>query len=480
MKCSNKYEQKSERSLKRRYVLLWLNLAKNLPEASSPSDYRLNHPIITNDDTKWWKDGDVRIVDADGKLVEKKQGLDARVATPKRSKNVRKETKDNVVQSQVTRLPGTILWTTPDGWMDDFRVAQEIAVRENKSLFVVFTLGNCPPCISYKNQILTSPTVIKELRKNYILVYLLMGGYQLPPVISEEYKQVFKELLGQHSGAAYPVTILMAGDGTQKSVIMGTWGKFAGRNGQKNLKESYTEQKLAEKFLDFINAERKKVVKNSDRGFLVERNGASIPRSLSDTVETIGACVSENCSSSNKVNLGKADVSNAVKSLVIFPRADPKGTKWKSRTPWRYVAGYPTSDRGKDWTDPEFCDKDWKSTNKPLGDCGGKELMRIADRWPRLGRKLYMRRRFNWKGGRVVKVELMLFHGCGVAFYLNGTRILDKSGRNDDWEKIEVPVDVFAKVLRNGENVLAVSVRNYFGEPYFDCGLTVEMEEEVK
>ena len=177
----------------------------------------------------------------------------------------------------------------------------------------------------------------------------------------------------------------------------------------------------------------------------------------------------------------RAAATNPVKSFVIFPCADPKSTKWKSRAPWRYETHYPAKVRGKDWDAPEFRDNDWRRSNKPFGAGKSKELMRIADRWPRLCTSLFLRRRFNWKGGRVVKVELTLFHACGdVAFFLNGTHVLSKPGRNDDWEKIDVPVDAFAKALREGENVLAVRAANNYGmSPYFDCGLTV-VAEEVK
>jgi len=269
---------------KRRFVLLRINLAKGLPQVSTisdyrlstpadyrlstPADYRLNHPLITNDDSKWWGFFDeIRVVDADGKFVKRLVSLDEALtdafdSTSKRNKKARKDGKGDAAESQVTRLPGTWLMT-PAGWMDNFRAAQEMALREKRSLFVVFINDNCPPDISYRDEILTSPAIVKELRKDYILVYLRVGGYGggMFTIESYENNQIFKELMGQHSGAAGRVTIMMAGDGTQKTVIMDGWRKVEALKKQKKLKHRYYEQQLAERFLNFIKEEQKRSAK---------------------------------------------------------------------------------------------------------------------------------------------------------------------------------------------------------------------------
>ena len=64
-----------------------------------------------------------------------------------------------------------------------------------------------------------------------------------------------------------------------------------------------------------------------------------------------------------------------------------------------------------------------------------------------------------------------------MEIYLNGTRILEESGLNDSWEQFEVPVDTFLSAVREGDNVLAVKVHDSNAVRYFDCGLTVEVEE---
>ena len=161
--------------------------------------------------------------------------------------------------------------------------------------------------------------------------------------------------------------------------------------------------------------------------------------------------------------------------VVLFPSASPDLSKWKARAPWRYMTKHPAPSAGNKWTEPTFHDSGWKRTNKPLGAGKSKEIMRIADRWS--SSRLYLRRHFSWKGGKVTRVEFMLYHACNVKIYLNGTLVLRKDYRNDWWEKSEIPAETFADALREDDNVLAVEAQDNFGVRYFDCGLTVEMEE---
>ena len=163
------------------------------------------------------------------------------------------------------------------------------------------------------------------------------------------------------------------------------------------------------------------------------------------------------------------------KAMVVFPCADPGNTKWKSRAPWRYVTQYPVPSGGKMWTDPAFRDSGWKRTSKPLGVGKNKEIMRIADRWS--SSSVYLRRHFSWRSIGVARVEFTLYHACNVKIYLNGILVLEKGDRNEWWEKIEVPAETFMAALREGDNVLAVEAQDNFGVRYFDCGLTIEVED---
>ena len=260
------------RAAKRRFVFLRINLAKGLHQVSTPSDYRLNHPLITNDDSKWWGGNDIRVVDADGTFVKRLVSLDevltdAFNATSKRNKKARKDKdgKGDAAESQVMRLPGTHP-TTPAGWMDNFKAAQEIAAREKKGLFVVFAQYNCPPSISYKKEILSSPIILNELSKKYVLVYLLIGGIDIMQI--EEHSHIFDELTEKADDAnwrnrrgRYPVTMLIPNGDSKMSIISDSWNEVEALKKQKKLKRRYAEQQLAERFLNFIQEEQNRAAK---------------------------------------------------------------------------------------------------------------------------------------------------------------------------------------------------------------------------
>jgi len=159
------------------------------------------------------------------------------------------------------------------------------------------------------------------------------------------------------------------------------------------------------------------------------------------------------------------------RQIEVFPRADAQDAKWKKRAPWRYTTKVPTAD----WAEPAFRDGTWKRTNKPLGFGKDAALMRMADRWTTSD--LWLRRHFTWKAAKVTRVTFDMIHDENVEIYLNGTRILEEAGSNDRWEPFEIPVETFTSAVREGDNVLAVKVHDNGAPRYFDCGLTVEVEE---
>ena len=162
---------------------------------------------------------------------------------------------------------------------------------------------------------------------------------------------------------------------------------------------------------------------------------------------------------------------DGARSVVVFPRADTQTGTWKKRAPWRYTTKVPTAD----WAEPSFRDGTWKRTNKPVGFGKDAALMSMADRWTT--NDIWLRRHFTWKTAKVTRVVFDIYHDEDVEIYLNGTSIFNKRGWNHRWEPCEVPVETFMSAVREGDNVLAVKVHDNGAPRYFDCGLTVEVEE---
>ena len=164
---------------------------------------------------------------------------------------------------------------------------------------------------------------------------------------------------------------------------------------------------------------------------------------------------------------------NATRSVVIFPRADTQSARWKKRAPWRYTTKAPPSD----WAQAGFKDTNWKRTNKPVGFIKDEALMRIAERW--MADDIWLRRHFNWNAANVKSVTFDIICDDDAEIYLNGTLILENKRCNSRWEPFIVPVDKFLSAVRDGDNVLAVKAHDRGGNRYFDCGLTVEVEDDA-
>ena len=162
-----------------------------------------------------------------------------------------------------------------------------------------------------------------------------------------------------------------------------------------------------------------------------------------------------------------------VRSIEVFPHADAQNAKWKKRVPWRYTTKAPSAD----WAKPAFRDNTWRRTNKPLGFGKDASFMSMAERWTTSD--IWLRRHFTWKAVTVTRVVFDICHDEDVEIYLNGTNIFNKRGWNHRWEPCEVPVETFMSAVREGDNVLAVKVHDNGPPRYFDCGLTVEVEDDA-
>ena len=167
----------------------------------------------------------------------------------------------------------------------------------------------------------------------------------------------------------------------------------------------------------------------------------------------------------------KQPESQSIAVLSVFPNADIKENNWKMRAAWRYTVKQPTGKQ--EWFAPEFNDKRWKQTKKPVG-MGPNELVGISEKMKAGTMRIWMRRHFAWKPATVRKVVLNMVHGGRVTIYLNGVQIFERDGSNTWWQPFSISGDKFQKAVREGDNVLAVSVDSP-SVMYFDCGLSVEV-----
>lgn len=138
--------------------------------------------------------------------------------------------------------------------------------------------------------------------------------------------------------------------------------------------------------------------------------------------------------------------------LTVLPASDEKA----------YTAKYVESEPEKGWNQAGFAETSWKTGTAPFGDGAATTQWRTKDLW--------MRRTFNLTQTDFKGLKLKLMNDDDVEVYLNGTRIFACECFNGKF--IYVPVDT--KLLKKGQNLLAVHVKNNVGGQWLDAGLVYD------
>jgi hypothetical protein len=137
---------------------------------------------------------------------------------------------------------------------------------------------------------------------------------------------------------------------------------------------------------------------------------------------------------------------------TVLPASDEKA----------YTASYVESAPGKGWDQPGFADAGWKTGTAPFGDGAATTQWKTKDLW--------MRRTFNLDRTDFKGLKLKVINDDDVEVYLNGTRIFACECFNSKF--IYIPVD--NKLLKKGQNLLAVHVKNNTGGQWLDAGLVYD------
>lgn len=244
---------------KKKFILMMVDLAEDAKNLS-PTALEQNPKLKREYDL--WSDGGPRIVDCDGVLLKRidriegdansywvklesetrelpaaekrkpaaltagKGGTAAAKAGRGRDidngrRNSRKKEKvEELPEEPISRIPGTGK-STPAGWMDDFYAAQEIARRENKLIFAVFSGSDwCGWCKLYSEKVLSVPKFIRAVSDRYVLVYL--DNPRDESLITEkcrEQNKMVKRMLG--AGGGVPHTVICTPDAEKMASING-------------------------------------------------------------------------------------------------------------------------------------------------------------------------------------------------------------------------------------------------------------------
>jgi hypothetical protein len=124
-----------------------------------------------------------------------------------------------------------------------------------------------------------------------------------------------------------------------------------------------------------------------------------------------------------------------------------------------------------DWKADKYDDSAWKTGTAPVSDNPekGKTLWKSPDIW--------VRRTFTYAKQDINKLFLKLSHDDDVEVYLNGDLIYSKVGWTNDLVLLPLK-DSDADKLKQGENIIAVHVKNNVGGAALDFGLVDRLKQK--
>ncbi|MDN3587119.1 DUF4965 domain-containing protein [Pedobacter aquatilis] len=132
-----------------------------------------------------------------------------------------------------------------------------------------------------------------------------------------------------------------------------------------------------------------------------------------------------------------------------------------------YLASYSFAQQNAGWNLNNFNDSSWKKGSAPFGDD------KVAKtKWT--SNDLYYRRKFSIAKFSARKKYLKLNHDDNVDVTINGKTIYKKDG----WvhEYIYIPIE--DGILKTGENLLAIHVKNSAGGRFLDAGIVEEIPQK--
>jgi len=132
-----------------------------------------------------------------------------------------------------------------------------------------------------------------------------------------------------------------------------------------------------------------------------------------------------------------------------------------------YESKYTEATPAADWMKPAFDDQAWKIGKAPFGDSKGVS----NTLW--LSRDLWIRRTFTLEQTDLNNLLLKLQHDDNAEVYINGQQVYRYAGWLNKFQYF--PLDAAArKLLKKGENILAIHVENTGGGAWLDAGLVQE------
>ena len=144
---------------------------------------------------------------------------------------------------------------------------------------------------------------------------------------------------------------------------------------------------------------------------------------------------------------------------TVFPRGGE----------WAYTTDAPAAG----WEKAGFDDASWKRGKGGFG-AHITEWANPETKWDT--DEIWLRRKFSFNGlGNANSVLLDMFHDEDADVDLNGVKVLSVKGYNTAYEPFEIDLGLFKSAIReNGENTIAIHVKQTRGGQYIDAALMLE------
>jgi hypothetical protein len=190
--------------------------------------------------------------------------------------------------------------------------------------------------------------------------------------------------------------------------------------------------------------------------------------SIWSNTDTLNSSVTKHWTGTDQSLLGLIQVDNDVYRFM-GKEANIYKTIAAASDEQPYQCRFTTTQPSKNWSDAEYDDSSWKLGTGPFGDDKGRyPTVWVKDIW--------IRREFDVSDVNVNRLFLKLIHDDNIEIYLNGDKVYDRKGWNNNYDYI--PLDEKDnKLLKKGKNTLAIHCINTAGGASLDVGLVDLIKE---
>lgn len=137
---------------------------------------------------------------------------------------------------------------------------------------------------------------------------------------------------------------------------------------------------------------------------------------------------------------------------------------------WKYVTDKPADG----WSNADFDDSAWKQGEAGFGT---QSVPNVQPRTEWKTPEIWLRRTFEFDGKVNGELGASIYHDEDAEVYINGVKVLETTGYVTAYTVIPFNADSL-NVLKKGQNVIAVHVKQTTGGQFIDLGLVEMVQEE--